>query len=110
MKVFMKYIIGSSLSELVSLGTQITNEEMVGKFLRCLPRAWEPKIMTIEETKNIKTLDFDKFIGSLIAHEGKIKKLKMKGSGIKKRSLALKFMNDNEVKKMNIMVKKMMIR
>lgn len=55
MKVFIIYILGSSFffSELVSLGKKIINEKMVGKFLRSLPRAWEPKVTTIKEAKNL---------------------------------------------------------
>jgi hypothetical protein len=58
------------VSELVSLGKEITNEKMVGNNLRSLPRTWKPKVTTIEEAKNIKTLDFNEFTGSLIAYEG----------------------------------------
>jgi hypothetical protein len=43
---------------------------MVGNNLRSLPRTWKPKVTTIEEAKNIKTLDFNEFTGSLIAYEG----------------------------------------
>lgn len=34
---------------------------------------------------NLKTHDFDEFIGSLIAHKGMIKKLEVEDSSIKKR-------------------------
>jgi hypothetical protein len=33
--------------------------------------------MIIKKAKNIKTLNFNEFIGSLIAYEGKIKELKV---------------------------------
>jgi hypothetical protein len=69
---------------------------MIGKILRSLPRAWETKVMTIKKAKNLKTLNFDEFIGSLIAYEGKIKELKVNSSNIKKKSLTLKAINKDE--------------
>lgn len=98
--IYNIYILGSSLlfSELDSLGKKIINEKMVGKFLRSLPRAWEPKVTTIKEAKNLKTLNFDEFIDSFIAHEGKIKKLKVEDNNVKRKSLTLKAVNDNEEK------------
>lgn len=87
------------VSELVSLGKKITNEEMVGKILRYLFRAWELKFIVIKEAKNFKTLDFDDFIRSLIAHKGKSKEVEVEDSGIMEKSLAVKLVNDNEDKK-----------
>ncbi|KAJ6932680.1 hypothetical protein NC651_008192 [Populus alba x Populus x berolinensis] len=52
---------------------KIIGKKIVGKSLRSLPRDWEPKVSTIKEAKNLKTLNFDKFIGLLIAHKRKIK-------------------------------------
>jgi hypothetical protein len=71
---------------------------MVGKILRSIPTTWEPKVMIIEEAKYLKTLNFDEFIGTLIAHEGKIKELEVKDSEVKKKSLALKSVNNYENK------------
>ncbi|KAJ6856844.1 hypothetical protein NC651_038512 [Populus alba x Populus x berolinensis] len=80
--MFITYV-----SELVSLGKNITKEEKVGKILRYFPRAWEPKVMAIQEGKNLKTLDFDEFIGSLIAYEGNIQELEMEDNVISRRDL-----------------------
>lgn len=60
------------VNKLVSLGKKITNEKMIGKILESLPRAWEPKVTTIKKANNLKKLDFDGFIGFLIAYEGQI--------------------------------------
>jgi len=61
------------VSELVNLGKKIIGKKIVGKSLRSLPRDWKTKVSTIKEAKNLKTFDFDKFIGLLIAHKRKIK-------------------------------------
>jgi hypothetical protein len=86
------------VSELVSIGKKITNEEMVGKILRYLFRAWELKFIVIKKDKNLKVLDLNEFIRSLIDHEGKSKEVEVEDSDIKKKSLAAKLVNDNEDK------------
>ncbi|KAJ6862768.1 hypothetical protein NC652_039589 [Populus alba x Populus x berolinensis] len=43
--------------------------------------------MAIQEGKNLKTLDFDEFIGSLIAYEGNIKELEMEDNVISRKDL-----------------------
>jgi len=43
--------------------------------------------MAIQEDKNLKTLDFDEFIGSLIAHEKDIKELEIEDNVISRRDL-----------------------
>ncbi|KAL7243342.1 hypothetical protein ACSBR1_015691 [Camellia fascicularis] len=42
---------------------------MVRKILRCLPKNWEPKVTAIQEAKDLNTLSFDEFIGSLMTLE-----------------------------------------
>ena len=53
--------------------------------MKSFTRAWKPKVTIIKEAMNLKTHDFDEFIGSLIAHKGMIKKLEVEDSSIKKR-------------------------
>lgn len=49
-----------------------------------MPKAQELKVMANEKTKNLKTLEFAEFNGSLIAHEGKTKELQDDDSNIGK--------------------------
>ncbi|GAV70505.1 UBN2 domain-containing protein [Cephalotus follicularis] len=42
---------------------------MVRKILRFLPRAWMPKVMKIEEEKDLNTLPLEDLLGSLMTHE-----------------------------------------
>ncbi|GAV80928.1 UBN2 domain-containing protein [Cephalotus follicularis] len=43
--------------------------EMVRKILRCLPRSWMPKVMAIEEEKNLNILHLEDLLGSLMTHK-----------------------------------------
>ncbi|GAV66309.1 LOW QUALITY PROTEIN: zf-CCHC domain-containing protein/UBN2 domain-containing protein, partial [Cephalotus follicularis] len=54
---------------LQSLDKIYSNSEMVRKILRCLPRAWMPKVTAIEEAKDLNTLSLEDLLGSLMTHE-----------------------------------------
>ena len=57
-------------NNLKSLGKTYTNEEMVRKVLRCLPKSkWGPKVTAIEEAQDLKTLAMDDLLGKLLTHE-----------------------------------------
>jgi len=57
-------------NNLKSLGKTYTNEEMVRKILRCLPKnKWGPKVVVIEEAQDLKTLALDDLLGKLLTHE-----------------------------------------
>jgi len=57
-------------NNLKSLGKTYTNEEMVRKTLRCLPkRKWGPKVTVIEEAQDLKTLGLDDLLAKLLTHE-----------------------------------------
>ncbi|XP_070039287.1 uncharacterized protein [Nicotiana tomentosiformis] len=65
-------------NELKSLGRVILEEDKVEKiFKRVLPVSWESKITTIQESKNIATLNLDELIGNLNAYELKRQTMKM---------------------------------
>ncbi|GAV91935.1 UBN2 domain-containing protein, partial [Cephalotus follicularis] len=61
------------INSLQSLNKCYTNSEMVRKILRCLPKSWMPKVTTIEEAKDLKTLPLEELLGSLMTHEMTIK-------------------------------------
>ena len=57
-------------NNLKSLGKTYTNEDMVRKTLRCLPKnKWGPKVTTIEEAQDLKTLVLDDLLGKFLTHE-----------------------------------------
>jgi len=57
-------------NNLKSLGKMYINEEMVRKILRCLPKnKWGPKVTTIEEAQDLKTLALDDLLGKFLTHE-----------------------------------------
>ncbi|GAV67443.1 UBN2 domain-containing protein, partial [Cephalotus follicularis] len=54
---------------LQSLDKIYSNSEMVRKILRCLPKAWMPKVIAIKEAKDRNTLPLEDLLGSLMTHE-----------------------------------------
>ncbi|GAV65238.1 UBN2 domain-containing protein, partial [Cephalotus follicularis] len=57
------------INALQSLDKTYTNSDMVRKILRFLPRLWMPKVMAIEEAKNLNILPLEDLLGSLMTHE-----------------------------------------
>ncbi|GAV63419.1 UBN2 domain-containing protein, partial [Cephalotus follicularis] len=57
------------INALKGLGNVYTNHELVSKILRCLPKSWEPKVIAIEEAKDLSTLPVEDLLGSLMTHE-----------------------------------------
>jgi len=75
----------------------------VNKILRSLPAKWRPKVTTIEEAKDLNTLNVEDFISSLKCHEiglnkhepiKKLKSIALKSRG--KSSKALKALESEE--------------
>ncbi|GAV69676.1 LOW QUALITY PROTEIN: zf-CCHC domain-containing protein/UBN2 domain-containing protein, partial [Cephalotus follicularis] len=58
---------------LKNLGKSYSNQELVRKILRCLPKNWTPKVTAIEEAKNLSTLSLEQLLGSLMTHETTMK-------------------------------------
>ncbi|GAV83594.1 DUF4219 domain-containing protein/UBN2 domain-containing protein, partial [Cephalotus follicularis] len=61
------------INSLKNLGKSYSNQELVRKILRCLPKCWTPKVMAIEEAKDLSTLPLEQLLGSLMTHETTIK-------------------------------------
>ena len=80
-------------NNLKSLGKTYTNEEMVRKILRCLPkRKWGPKVTAIEEAQDLKTLGLDDLLGKLLTHEIHLKEDEEEAHS--KRGVAFKITNE----------------
>ncbi|GAV63498.1 UBN2 domain-containing protein [Cephalotus follicularis] len=61
------------VNSLKNLGKNYSNQELVRKILRCLPKSWTPKVTAIEEAKDLSTLPLEQFLGSLMTHETTMK-------------------------------------
>ncbi|PKA53369.1 Retrovirus-related Pol polyprotein from transposon TNT 1-94 [Apostasia shenzhenica] len=79
---------------LISLGKIFTNEELVRKVLRCLPRDYDAKATAIVEARDLSTLELDMLLGSLTTYELEMKRKRKKNEedeyAKKKKTLALK--------------------
>ncbi|GAV85142.1 UBN2 domain-containing protein, partial [Cephalotus follicularis] len=61
------------INSLKNLGKSYSNQELVRKILRCLPKSWSPKVTAIEEAKDLSTLPLEQLLGSLMTHETTMK-------------------------------------
>jgi hypothetical protein len=73
-KYFMR--IEEMVNAMKALGETIGEPSLVQKILRSLPDRFNPKVYTIEELNDLKTLQFDQLLGTLTAYEMRIVKYK----------------------------------
>ena len=80
------------ITSLTALDASFYNKNHVRKFLRALPVKWRPKVMAIEESKNLAELPLDELIGNLKVYEMILEndKTMTKDKKEKVKSLALK--------------------
>ncbi|GKV46223.1 hypothetical protein SLEP1_g53222 [Rubroshorea leprosula] len=57
------------VTNLKALGKVYLSQEVVRKVLRSLPKNWEAKLTTIEESKDLNTLKLEDLIGKLMTYE-----------------------------------------
>lgn len=62
------------VSQMRSYGEKISNEYVVGKVLRSLNKNWDNVVPAIEESKDMSSYTFDELMGSLLAHERRVRK------------------------------------
>ncbi|PKA49896.1 hypothetical protein AXF42_Ash004438 [Apostasia shenzhenica] len=83
-----------NLSRICSLGKIFTNEELVRKVLRCLPRDYDAKATAIVEARDLSTLELDMLLGSLTTYKLEMKRKRKKNeedeNAKKKKTLLLK--------------------
>nr|GEX51507.1 hypothetical protein [Tanacetum cinerariifolium] len=80
------------ITSLKALDKSFSSRNYVRKFLRALLTKWRPKVMAIEESKDLSTLPLDELIGNLKVYEVVLEK-DSEASKVKKenyKSLALK--------------------
>ena len=65
--------LGTKLSEIVismqGIGEKVFEVRVVEKILRSLPPHFDPKIIVVEESNDVKLLDVDELVGSLITYK-----------------------------------------
>ncbi|GAV74452.1 zf-CCHC domain-containing protein/UBN2 domain-containing protein, partial [Cephalotus follicularis] len=86
------------VNSLKNLGKNYSNQELVRKILRCLPRSWTPKVMAIEEAKDLSTPPLEQLVGSLMTHATTMKNnehVEVK----KKKTIALRASKGEKFKK-----------
>ncbi|CAL9106613.1 unnamed protein product [Musa textilis] len=57
------------VNSLKSLGKCFLNFELTNKILRSLPKRWDPKVTTIQETKSLNNYPLEELIGLLMTYE-----------------------------------------
>ncbi|XP_057990597.1 uncharacterized protein LOC131172979 [Hevea brasiliensis] len=85
---------------LKALEKEFTEEELVNKVLRSLPKSWETKVTVIFDTKDFSKFTYDELIGSLITHEMLYDKSKSNvDDENKRRGIPLKSNQEDELRK-----------
>ncbi|GAV62607.1 LOW QUALITY PROTEIN: UBN2 domain-containing protein, partial [Cephalotus follicularis] len=85
-------------------GKVFGKDELVRKLLGCLNDEWEPKVTAIEESKDLKVMEIEEFLGSLMTHEVKLNKksanlVETKPQEERRKDIALKSTHKEEMNK-----------
>ena len=71
-KYFLR--IEETMNAMKGLGEKIDEASLIQNILRSLPKRFNPKVSTIEELSDLKTLPIDQLLGTLITYEMRIGK------------------------------------
>ncbi|GAV73813.1 LOW QUALITY PROTEIN: zf-CCHC domain-containing protein/UBN2 domain-containing protein, partial [Cephalotus follicularis] len=87
---------------LLGLGNVFGQDELVRKMLGCLNDEWEPKVTAIEDSKDLKTMEIEELLGSLMTHEVKLNKksanlVETKPQEERRKDIALKSTHKEEM-------------
>jgi len=79
------------INHLMSLDKTFDKEELNIKILKCLDRAWQPKVIAISESKDLTSLSVASLFGKLREHELEMNRLNVQeNEDNHTRSIALK--------------------
>ncbi|XP_057993753.1 uncharacterized protein LOC131174439 [Hevea brasiliensis] len=78
-----------------SLGKTFTNEELVKKILRSLPKEWLPKVTSLKDSKDLSKEQLDELLGNLIDYEMTLKKEQVEEPNKAKKTIAFKVSSEN---------------
>ena len=57
------------VNSLKGLSKSFSNFKLVNKILKSLPKSWDPKVMVIQEAKDLNNFHLEELIGSLMTYE-----------------------------------------
>ncbi|XP_057999048.1 uncharacterized protein LOC131177895 [Hevea brasiliensis] len=78
-----------------SLGKTFTNEELVKKILRSLPKEWLPKVTSLKDSKDLSKVQLDELLGNLIDYEVTLKREQVEEPNKAKKTIAFKVSSEN---------------
>ncbi|KAG8634434.1 hypothetical protein MANES_17G033205v8 [Manihot esculenta] len=78
-----------------SLGKTFTNEELVKKILRCLPKEWLPKVTSLKDAKDLSKVQLDELLGNLIDYEMTLKREQVEEPSKMKKNIALRVASED---------------
>ncbi|OAY43379.2 hypothetical protein MANES_08G063666v8 [Manihot esculenta] len=78
-----------------SLGKTFTNEELVKKILRCLPKEWLPKVTFLKDAKDLTKVQLDELLGNLIDYEMTLKREQVEEPSKMKKNIALRVASED---------------
>ncbi|KAG8639484.1 hypothetical protein MANES_14G146816v8 [Manihot esculenta] len=78
-----------------SLGKTFTNEELVKKILRCLPKEWLPKVTSLKDAKDLSKVQLDELLGNLIDYEMTLKREQVEEPSKVKNNIALRVASED---------------
>ena len=71
-KYFLR--VEETINDMKGLGENIDEASLVHKILRSFPEIFNPKVSTIEELSDLKTMPIDQLLGTLTTYEMRISK------------------------------------
>ncbi|OAY24807.2 hypothetical protein MANES_17G026196v8 [Manihot esculenta] len=78
-----------------SLGKTFTNEELVKKILRCLPKEWLPKVTSLKDAKDLSKVQLDELLGNLIDYEMTLKREQVEEPSKMKKNIVLRVASED---------------
>ncbi|KAD7478935.1 hypothetical protein E3N88_02071 [Mikania micrantha] len=84
---YLRYV--QLVDELTTAGVKLDNQDVLRKFLRSLPKAWNIYSVTIRRTENLKTLTLGELFGILSAYQMELDAQEPKTSYVSSGSAAL---------------------
>ncbi|XP_058005355.1 uncharacterized protein LOC131181336 [Hevea brasiliensis] len=86
---------GKSTRKIKSLRKTFTNEELVKKILRSLPKEWLPKVTSLKDSKDSSKVQLDELLGNLIDYEMTLQREHVEELNKAKKNISFKVSSEN---------------
>ncbi|XP_058002282.1 uncharacterized protein LOC131179452 [Hevea brasiliensis] len=83
------------IGRIKSLGKTSTNEELVKKILRSLPKEWLPKVTSLKDSKDLSKVQLDELLGNLIDYKMTLKREQVEEPNKAKKTIGFKVSSKN---------------